>query len=85
VEVNIHAACKAIVRAFFAKITPGCASQDAKAMEAAADKRKMATATTTTTKANAKAVPAAAIRGMSTCREAMYGGFWEHIISVYQH
>jgi hypothetical protein len=30
-------------------------------------------------------VPAAAIRGMRRCREAMYGGFWKSIISVQRH
>jgi putative component of membrane protein insertase Oxa1/YidC/SpoIIIJ protein YidD len=30
-------------------------------------------------------VPAAAIRGMSSCREALYKGFWKVIISVYKH
>jgi hypothetical protein len=27
-------------------------------------------------------VPATAIRGIASCREAMYGGFWKSIISI---
>jgi hypothetical protein len=30
-------------------------------------------------------VPTLAIRGISSCREAMYGGFWKSILSVHQH
>jgi hypothetical protein len=30
-------------------------------------------------------VPAAAIPGISSCREAVYGGFWKNIISVHRH
>jgi hypothetical protein len=30
-------------------------------------------------------VPPAAIRGISSCREARYGGFWKNIISVHRH
>jgi hypothetical protein len=30
-------------------------------------------------------VPAAAIRRISSCREAMYGGFWKNIISIHRH
>jgi hypothetical protein len=30
-------------------------------------------------------VPTVAIRGIKSCREAMYGGFWEIIVSLHQH
>jgi hypothetical protein len=30
-------------------------------------------------------IPAAAIRGINSCREAMYGGFWKNVISVHRH
>jgi hypothetical protein len=30
-------------------------------------------------------VPAAAIRGINSCREAMYGGFWKIMIYVHMH